>query len=118
LRRGILFLLDHEGPYLLHCVAGIDRTGFIAAVLGALMGAPTAEIAGDYMLSFINDYDDPRELYKDGLLYINSVFTKIDDSAPVNDRYLQNTAENYFLRNAGLTGDEVSLLKTKLAAAW
>jgi protein-tyrosine phosphatase len=38
-------------PALVHCVAGKDRTGLVAAVLLALLGVPDEEIAADYALS-------------------------------------------------------------------
>jgi len=33
LRQGFKFLVMHDGPYLIHCNAGADRTGFVAAIL-------------------------------------------------------------------------------------
>ena len=37
--KGFRYMIEHEGPYLLHCTYGMDRTGFMIAVLEALMGA-------------------------------------------------------------------------------
>jgi hypothetical protein len=38
-------------PFLVHCVAGRDRTGVVAAVLLGLLGIEPEEIAADYALS-------------------------------------------------------------------
>lgn len=52
--KGYRFMIEHEGPYLLHCTYGMDRTGFSIAVLEALMGATADEIKTDYAKTFIN----------------------------------------------------------------
>ena len=49
------------GTVLVHCHAGKDRTGLVAAVLLALAGVPAATIAADYALS--DDY--LRPLYEE-----------------------------------------------------
>ena len=49
-------LANSEPPYLIHCVEGKDRTGFVVALLECLMGASREEIAEDYVLSFENYY--------------------------------------------------------------
>ena len=38
-------------PGLFHCAVGKDRTGFLAAVILALLGVPDEEIISDFMLS-------------------------------------------------------------------
>ena len=52
--KGYRFMIENEGPYLLHCTYGMDRTGFSIAVLEALMGATADEIKTDYAKTFIN----------------------------------------------------------------
>jgi len=54
--KGMRFLIENEGPYLVHCTEGKDRAGFVSAVLEALMGASLEEIIDDYMLSYENYY--------------------------------------------------------------
>ncbi len=45
-------LLTQEGPFLIQCRAGLDRTGFLCSLLEALAGASEEEIIDDYMRSY------------------------------------------------------------------
>lgn len=56
LAKGLRFMIDHEGPYLVHCTYGMDRTGYTIAVLEALMGATAEEIKADYVTTHKNFY--------------------------------------------------------------
>jgi protein tyrosine/serine phosphatase len=58
LKQGLRFLISHDGPYLIHCSAGIDRTGFVAAIIEALLGAGVDEIRYDYLLSYGKKFAD------------------------------------------------------------
>jgi protein tyrosine/serine phosphatase len=49
LKRGLRFIIKSEGPWLIHCHAGVDRTGFFSMVLEAFMGATVDEIVNDYL---------------------------------------------------------------------
>lgn len=51
LRDVLGFVAGHQGPYLVHCRLGTDRTGVITAVLEALAGVPWETIAADYQKS-------------------------------------------------------------------
>ncbi|MEV4412328.1 tyrosine-protein phosphatase [Catellatospora sp. NPDC049609] len=42
---------DQHGPTVVHCVAGKDRTGLIAALTLELLGVPDDQIAADYALT-------------------------------------------------------------------
>lgn len=42
---------DADGPVVVHCAAGKDRTGLVAALLLSLAGVPDDEVAADYALS-------------------------------------------------------------------
>ena len=52
--QGFRYIIEHDGPYLVHCTYGMDRTGFTIAVLEALMGATADEIKTDYAKSYTN----------------------------------------------------------------
>lgn len=55
--EGLRFMIEHEGPYLVHCQMGKDRAGFVSAVLEALMGAKVSEIRADYVKTYTNYYN-------------------------------------------------------------
>jgi protein-tyrosine phosphatase len=40
-----------DGPVLIHCAAGKDRTGLISALLLGLVGVPAETVAADYALT-------------------------------------------------------------------
>ncbi|MCF0199058.1 MAG: tyrosine-protein phosphatase, partial [Bacteroidaceae bacterium] len=45
-----------QGPYLIHCVEGKDRTGYVCAMLEGLCGATYQEIVDDYLITYDNYY--------------------------------------------------------------
>jgi predicted protein tyrosine phosphatase len=112
LRRGIQFMLTHDGPYLLHCHAGIDRTGFVCAILGALMGAKLSDIVSDYAASY-NDNDllaDYPELSE----VIVEDFRKLNNGEEVNDTNIQSVVEDFLKHKIQITGEEIAELREKL----
>lgn len=58
--REVITLLSSEEnlPALIHCSAGKDRTGFLAALIQLLAGAPYEMVMDDYLLT--NDHILPR----------------------------------------------------------
>ena len=44
-------LVASDGPTLVHCMAGKDRTGFAAALLQSALGVHQDDVLSDYMLS-------------------------------------------------------------------
>ena len=55
--KGLRYMIEHDGPYLVHCTYGMDRTGFTIAVFEALMGATADEIKADYATTHKNFYN-------------------------------------------------------------
>jgi len=51
LRLYVEVLRRNEGPSLVHCVAGKDRTGFAVAVVQSLLGAHRDDVMADYVLT-------------------------------------------------------------------
>jgi hypothetical protein len=113
-RRAIQFMLTHDGPYLIHCYAGVDRTGFVCAVLGALMGAKLREIISDYVDSYNDSTMTARE-YKEYSAIIVAIFTEMNDGEKVSDENLQSVAEDFLKQKVKLTRKELAKLKEKLA---
>jgi hypothetical protein len=115
LKQGFLFLIVHNGPYLIHCNAGNDRTGFVAAIIEGLLGAAIDEILYDYLLSYGKKFaDEKTELNintgKIILQQLNAIINgKINDVGN-----FQSNIEKYFLEEIGLSEKELELLKVKL----
>lgn len=117
LRQGFKFLITHDGPYLVHCNAGTDRTGFVAAIIELLFGASIDDVIYDYLLSYGKELADAKDNQLSFItgrnIYgqINAVINgKINDS-----NNLQANIETYFLEKIGLTIEELEALKEKLA---
>ena len=49
-------LPSHPAPYLVHCMEGKDRTGYVCALLEGLCGATYDEIVADYLVTYDNYY--------------------------------------------------------------
>ena len=65
-RLGSIFrvMATDEAPLIVHCTAGKDRTGFVAAILLRALGVTESEVLSDYALTDrVVDYE---ELYRAG----------------------------------------------------
>ena len=49
-------LPSHPAPYLVHCMEGKDRTGYVCALFEGLCGATYEEIVADYLVTYDNYY--------------------------------------------------------------
>ena len=49
-------LPSRPAPYIVHCMEGKDRTGYVCALLEGLCGATYEEIVADYLLTYDNYY--------------------------------------------------------------
>lgn len=120
LAEGLRFIASHDGPYLIHCKEGKDRTGFAAAVLECLMGADADEVVRDYMLSYTNFYGiepgtRPYEMIASG--NIESSLARAFGVPSIRDPGvdLQALAEAY-LEGCGMSREELAQLKATLGA--
>jgi protein tyrosine/serine phosphatase len=116
LKRGLRFIINTEGPWLIHCHAGVDRTGFVSMVLEAFMGATIDEIVNDYLLSFnsIFDSDIYGEVNTNDSQVAMQLLSAISGSESIDDKNLQAITENYLRNVIRLSADEVGLLRKKL----
>jgi hypothetical protein len=111
------FMLSHPAPYYLHCNEGKDRTGFIAILLEALMGAKQEEITAEYMLSYVNYYglEPGTEKYKliadDNAAVMLKEIAGTDKLAGINTA---NAARAYLLKN-GMAASEIDALQKLLS---
>lgn len=59
--KALSSMAENEGPYLIHCVEGKDRTGYVLMIIEALLGATYDEIINDYMITYDNYYEITKE---------------------------------------------------------
>lgn len=112
LAYGLREMTAHEGPYLVHCTEGKDRTGFVCMLLEALCGASYDELVNDYMKTYENYYSITKESDPDKYeIIISDVFIPrlqfiTGDISDPSKADLSKCAEAY-LRSAGLTDSEI-----------
>ncbi|MBP5261276.1 MAG: tyrosine-protein phosphatase [Clostridiales bacterium] len=113
--EGLKTMMDHEGPYLIHCSLGRDRTGILCAIIEALCGATYDEIVDDYMLSYrdLHHIDmDPSSLQYN--LFKQRLLDKLEEALQVDQDSiatadLQSASHDYLIR-CGMTEEEVARL--------
>ena len=124
LADGYRFIASNDGPYLIHCTEGKDRTGLGVAVLEALMGASIEEIKTDYLQTYINYYnvvDGVQQPLTDAqkAAVTNTIVNNLGIifDTDVSTASLADEAEAY-LTEIGLTADEQAALKVNLGKSW
>jgi hypothetical protein len=119
LKKALQFIIKTDGPYLIHCHAGIDRTGFVSMVLEALMGATIDDITDDYLLSFNSIFESSmyNRSNKADMMVVIQLLSIMGGSLPISDQTLQSMTERYLQDKIGLPGEMVDLLKTKLSSS-
>ena len=118
LAEGMRFIINNNGPYLIHCNEGKDRAGFVSALLECLMGATMDEVIDDYMLTYYNYYGVEKGTEKYDAVLKNNLIKALNTTFKVDDVYKADLAQEaaaFLMEDAGLTVDEVSALKGKLA---
>lgn len=118
--QGFIDLSEKEGPYLIHCTEGKDRTGFVCMLIEALCGASYQEIADDYMLTYDNYYQisktNQADKYKTILeanLDAMLKFVVNDESVDFNTADLAPYARAYLLKT-GMTGEQIDAFVSRL----
>ena len=125
LANGYKFITTNDGPYLIHCLEGKDRTGLSVAVLECLMGASLEELQADYLKTYENYFEVQNNehiaLTEAQVTYIKGIITKnlgiIFDVEDMTTADLADEAEAY-LTEIGLTADEIATLKVNLGKTW
>lgn len=117
LARGMRFIIENDGPYLLHCNQGKDRAGFVSALLECLMGATIDEVVEDYMETYFNYYGVEKGSEKYDAIVRSNLIPTLNTNFKVANVYeadLTAEAEAFLMEDLGLSADEVATLKTKL----
>ncbi len=120
LAEGYRYIASNNGPYLIHCLEGKDRTGLSVAVLEALMGATLSEIQADYLKTYENYFDVQSgaqvaltDAQKEVLTGIITKNLGIIFDADLTTANLASEAEAY-LTEIGLSQLEITNLKVNL----
>lgn len=67
-RRFFLALAQGKGPALIHCAAGKDRTGVLAALTHHIAGVADDDVIDDYLLT-----NDPTRFDRRGAMFMNHI---------------------------------------------
>ena len=117
---GLRAMTENDGPYLIHCTEGKDRTGSVCMLIEALCGASYDEIVADYMMTYYNYYEITKERDREKYdIIVTDVLDPMissvvgDESVDFEAANLAVYAENY-VKTWGMTDDEIAALKTKL----
>ena len=120
LKEGLSRMADADGPYLVHCTEGKDRTGFICVLLEALCGAGFSELEEDYMTTYDNYYginraSDPERYdsikRRNFDIMVDAIMP--DENTDARSADLSACARTYLL-GLGLSGHAADKLKRKL----
>ncbi|MBQ4244726.1 MAG: tyrosine-protein phosphatase [Clostridia bacterium] len=116
---GLTAMAEHEGPYLVHCTEGKDRTGFVCMLLEALTGASYEEIENDYMLTYDNYYgikagDERYDVIVENVL-VPMIESMAGEGVDIKTADLSACAER-FLLDAGMSAETIAKLKANIAA--
>ena len=118
--KGLTSMANNDGPYLVHCVEGKDRTGFVIMSFEALANATYDEIVNDYMITYDNYYDINQESDSSKYNVIKSKNIDVMLKTVINDDSVDIRTANYgyyveqYLIRKGMEQTEITALKTKL----
>lgn len=115
------FLAASEGPYLVHCEVGRDRTGFVILLLECLMGAPYSYILADYSESLVNVNDwSPEKARKKATETLSKEFRYMTGKSRKTDWSKEDLAKcaEAWLKKGGMTSEEIAALKKSLSTSY
>lgn len=117
LSEALFAMTEHDGPCLIHCVEGKDRTGFACALLLALADASAREIIDDYMITYENYYhiteaNNPAkyEAVKGNVNDFLYCLCDAEKGTSLDALDLMAGAESY-LRRGGLSDDQIRAIE-------
>lgn len=115
-------VLREEGPYLIHCTEGKDRTGFVCLLIEALAGASAEELESDYMQTYDNYYGITKTSSPESYEAIKTIkfddmvsyLCGIEDVGVAKQEDLVAGAEKYLVFG-GMNEEEIVLLREKIS---
>ena len=128
----LLSMIDNDGPYLIHCNVGRDRTGFVILLLQALCHCTADEMKECETRAFCNLYhvENGSKEYQtivsctyDRNMYliahpdqVSHIFEVDWNNIDVRSVDTYSAAYNYCTDGLGLTAEQVAALQAKLCA--
>lgn len=126
-------IIDNDGPYLVHCNAGRDRTAFVVLILQSLCGCSAEQMANDEAMAFSNLYHIEKGSEEFNVVIKNTydrnmylianydqipnIFTIDWNNIDVSKVDTYQAAYDYCTKNLGLTDEQVSKIVEKLTKA-
>ena len=118
--RGFSAMAEKDGPYLIHCTEGKDRTGFMCMLIEALAGATYQEIVDDYMITYDNYYEisEVKDKVKYDLILeknlIPMMYTVVGDSSLDLKTIDLSSYARAFLIDVSMTEAQVDALLARI----
>ena len=110
LAHGLYEMVQHEGPYYIHCIEGKDRTGFTCMLLEALAGAGRDEMIRDYMTTYTNYFgivvSNPNQYGMVVMANVEPMLALLADGEPTEDADYIAGAKKY-LEYGGLSEEQI-----------
>ena len=114
-------IADAEGPVVIHCMGGKDRTGLVAAMLLRLAGVSPEEIGADYALSgenlagtldeWLASAPDEQERRRREKLSTTPAVAMVRVLEDIEGRYGSVAA---YLESGGVTSGQIERLRSRL----
>ena len=116
--QGLKELSEKEGPYLVHCTEGKDRTGFVCILIEMLAGSTYEEIVDDYMRTYDNYYwiSENSDKLKYDLIKqqnVDAMLQFITGEEDLTKADLSEGARNYLLK-MGMEETEIDAFLDKI----
>ena len=110
-------LPSRPAPYVVHCMEGKDRTGYVCALLEGLCGATYEEIVTDYLITYDNYYGVTPQKDRDVCNTLLSLrlypclmyYADIKDEAQLPNVDYAKAFSNYLLSH-GMSSEQVEAL--------
>lgn len=119
LAHGLYEMVQHEGPYYIHCIEGKDRTGFTCMLLEALSGAGRDEMARDYMTTYTNYFgivvSNPDPYGMVVMANVEPMLALLADGEPTADADYVAGAKKY-LEYGGLSQEQIQKIMDVITA--
>lgn len=120
LATALRFIAGSDGPWLVHCSHGKDRTSFLCAVLECLAGADADAVVADYMESYVNLYHLVPGTEQYETIAEGNIVKELQETFGLPDLRAEGVdlaeAARQYLLGIGLGGDEIAALLEKISA--